>query len=120
MVVTIPSGASARRDLRAQREALVHNGFVTEVTAARLPDVKRYAQAMLVRLDKLPRDAERDKTLMVGVNEVEAEWSRLPDGPAKERIRWLLQELRVSLFAPSVKAKGPVSLQRVYRALDDL
>jgi ATP-dependent helicase HrpA len=115
-----PSGAVALKDLRAQREALVHKGFVTEVTAARLPDVKRYAQAMLVRLDKLPRDAERDKTLMVGVHEVEAEWSRLPEGPAKERIRWMLQELRVSLFAPSVKAKGPVSLQRVYRALDDL
>jgi ATP-dependent helicase HrpA len=115
-----PSAAAALKDLRAQREALVHKGFVLEVTAARLPDLRRFAQAMAVRLEKLPREAERDKTLMVGVHEVEAEWSRLPAGPARERIGWMLQELRVSLFAPSVKAKGPVSLQRVYRALDDL
>ena len=46
------------------------------------------------------------------------ELSQLPPGPAREQVRWMLEELRVSLFAPSVKAKGPISLQRIYKAVD--
>ncbi|MGZ6827342.1 MAG: DUF3418 domain-containing protein, partial [Mycobacteriales bacterium] len=111
--------AAGVRDLKAQREGLVHKGFVTEVGLARLPDLARYLQGALVRLERLPRDVERDRTLMAGVHEAEAEWARLPEGPARERVRWMLQELRLSEFAQTVKAKGPVSLQRVYRALDD-
>jgi ATP-dependent helicase HrpA len=118
--VVHPSAAAAVRDVRGQRDALVHKGFVTEVGAARLGDVARYLRGSLVRLGKLPRDAERDRSLMAGVHEVEAEWARLPEGPGREKVRWMLQELRISLFAQTLKAKGPVSVQRIYRALDDI
>jgi ATP-dependent helicase HrpA len=118
--VTHPSAAAAVQDVRAQREALVHQGFVTEVTAARLPDLVRYLRGALLRLEKLPREADRDRALMRDVQEVSAEWARLPASAGKERVRWMLEELRVSLFAQTLKAKGPVSVQRVYRALDDV
>ena len=85
-----------------------------------MPDLARYLRAVLVRLERLPRDATRDRALMAGVHEVEAEWSRLPDGDDRRRIRWLIEELRVSLFAQTVKAKGPISVQRVFKALDEL
>ena len=108
-----PAGA----DLAAQRDRLVHKGFVTEHGAARLPDIARYLQAAVVRADKRsPRDTE----LMGDVHVVQEEWAKLPPGPGRDRVFWLLEELRVSLFAPSVKAKGPVSVQRVWRVLDDL
>ncbi|MGB8649876.1 MAG: ATP-dependent RNA helicase HrpA [Mycobacteriales bacterium] len=115
-----PAAAAAVADVRAQREGLVHKGFVTEIGAARLADLARYLRGALLRLEKLPREAERDRSLLTGVQEVAAEWAALPAGPGKERVRWMLEELRVSLFAQTLKAKGPVSLQRVYRALDDL
>ena len=118
--VVHPSAAAAVRDVAAQREALVHKGFVTEVGLARLPDIARYLRAALVRLEKLPRDAERDRGLTAGVHEVEAEWARLPAGDGRDRVGWMLQELRVSLFAQTLKAKGPVSVQRIFRAIDDL
>jgi ATP-dependent helicase HrpA len=118
--VVHPSAAAAVADVRAQRDALVHKGFVTLVGAGRLADVARYLRGALVRLDKLPRDAARDASLMAGVHDVQAEWSRLPEGPDRDRIRWMIEELRVSLFAQTLKAKGPISVQRVYRALDDL
>ena len=118
--VVHPSAATAVRDVRAQRDSLVHKGFVTEAGALRLGDLSRYLRGALVRLEKLPRDAERDRSLMAEVHEVEAEWARLPEGPGRERIRWMLQELRISLFAQTLKAKGPVSAQRIYRAVDDL
>jgi ATP-dependent helicase HrpA len=108
-----PAGA----DLAAQRERLVHKGFVTEHGAARLPDIARYLQAAAVRAEKRsPRDAE----LMGDVHVVQQEWAKLPPGPDRERIGWMLEELRVSLLAPSIKAKGPVSVQRLWRALDEL
>jgi ATP-dependent helicase HrpA len=115
-----PSASAAVRDVRAQRDALVHKGFVTKVGAGRLADLARYLRGALVRVEKLPRDAERDRSLMAGVQEVEAEWARLPAGPGREKVRWMLQELRISLFAQTLKAKGPVSVQRIYRTLDDL
>jgi ATP-dependent helicase HrpA len=114
-VATLPGPAAA--DLAAQRERLVHKGFVTEHGAARLPDLARYLQAAAVRAERRsPRDAEH----MGDVHAVEKEWTALPAGPGKDRIGWMLEELRVSLFAPALKAKGPVSVQRIWRAIDEL
>jgi ATP-dependent helicase HrpA len=107
-------------DARAQRDALVHKGFVTAAGAARLADLTRYLRGIVVRLEKLPREAARDGELMGDVHAVQKEWEALPAGQGKERVRWMLEELRVSLFAQTLKAKGPVSVQRVFRAIDDL
>jgi ATP-dependent helicase HrpA len=115
---THPASATAVADVRTQVAALVHPGFVTEVGAARLPDVARYLQAVLVRLEKLPREADRDRALLSDVQVGTKEWQQLPPGPPRDKVRWMLEELRVSLFAPSVKAKGPISLQRIYKAVD--
>jgi ATP-dependent helicase HrpA len=115
---THPSSAAAVADVRRQLTDLVHAGFVTEAGAARLPDLVRYLQAVLVRLDKLPREADRDRALLSDVEVGTKEWQQLPPGPTREQVRWMLEELRVSLFAPSVKAKGPISLQRIYKAVD--
>jgi ATP-dependent helicase HrpA len=107
----------AGEDLIRQRERLVHKGFVTEHGADRLPDIARYLQAAAVRAEK--RSA-RDADLMGDVHAVEKEWETLPPGLGKDRIGWMIEELRVSLFAQTLKAKGPVSVQRIWRAIDDL
>jgi len=113
--VTLPGPAGA--DLAAQRQRLVHPGFVTEHGADRLPDLARYLQAAAVRVE---RRSPRDSELMGDVHAVQDEWAKLPPGPGRDRIGWLLEELRVSLFAPTIKAKGPVSVQRIWRAIDEL
>jgi ATP-dependent helicase HrpA len=115
---THPTAGAAVADVRRQLSSLVHAGFVAEVGVARLPDLARYLQAVLVRLDKLPREADRDRALMSDVEVAVKEWAQLPAGELKDRVRWMVEELRVSLFAPSVKAKGPISLQRIYKAVD--
>jgi ATP-dependent helicase HrpA len=114
-LAVLPGPAGA--DLAQQRERLVHKGFVTEHGAARLPDIARYLQAAVVRAEKRsPRDSE----LMGDVHAVQKEWEALPPGAGKDRIGWLIEELRVSLFAQTIKAKGPVSVQRIWRAIDEL
>ena len=103
------------RDVQAQRELLVRPGFVTDVGMARLPDLVRYLQGSLVRLEKAARESP---VLLKEVQGLDAECAALPPGHKRDTVFWMLQELRLSLFAPTVKAKGPVSVERVHRALD--
>ena len=94
----------------------------------RLPDVVRYLRAMAHRLEKLPVNAVRDELWMAQVAAVTAEYEQLraripatgaPDDPVA-RIRWMIEELRVGLFAQTVGTPRPVSEQRVYKAIDQL
>ncbi|TCK27003.1 ATP-dependent helicase HrpA [Pseudonocardia endophytica] len=115
-------------DVRAQLDRLVRPGFVTDAGATRLGDVRRYLQAMELRLDKLHADPGRDARWRAEVAPVEREYRQLlaalPDGvePSAElhEIGWMVEELRVSLFAHPMKTRMPVSVQRVERAIDEL
>jgi ATP-dependent helicase HrpA len=107
---------------------LLHRGFVAATGRRRLPDVVRYLKAMRYRLDKLPANAARDELWMRQVAAVTAEFEQLraqvpstgaPDD-AVARIRWMIEELRVGLFAQGIGTPRPVSEQRVYKAIDSL
>jgi ATP-dependent helicase HrpA len=118
----------ALADVRAQVAGLVYPGFVATTGAARLPDVVRYLKAIETRLDKLPGNPHRDRESMAKVHEVQREYKDLFDrlrggGPhAGElaRIRWMIEELRISYFAQGHGTPYPVSDVRIYRAIDDL
>ena len=60
----------------------------------------------------------RDRQAVVRVHDVLTEWARLPAGPAKQDIRWMVEELRLSLFAQDVRTRYPVSEKRLYKAID--
>ena len=115
----------ALADVRSQLDGLVHRGFVTEVGAPRLPDLLRYLRAVEVRLERLPSDVVRDRDAMGIVQRLTEEYGRvlasLPAGRRQDddvtRVRWMLEELRVSLFAQTVKTAYPVSEKRILRAL---
>jgi ATP-dependent helicase HrpA len=111
-------------DVRAQLGELVYPGFVTATGWARLPDVERYLTAIQVRLDKLPVNPARDAERLRRVQQVEHAYQELAeelgDGEEVRRIWWMIQELRVSLFATTMRTAYPVSEQRIYRAMDEL
>jgi ATP-dependent helicase HrpA len=120
----VPEDAIA--DLRRQMGGLLHKGFVADAGRRRLPDVVRYLKAMQHRLEKLPANAARDALWMAQVSAVTAEYEQLrarvpstgaPDDPVA-RVRWMLEELRVGLFAQGIGTARPVSEQRVYKAID--
>ena len=116
--------SAAQVDLREQLGRLVYPGFVTAAGAERLPDLLRYLKAMETRLGKLPREAERDRREMQTVHavqeEVEALLRKRPDDPRAQDVRWMVEELRVSLFAQGMRTKYPVSEKRIYKAIDAL
>jgi ATP-dependent helicase HrpA len=102
--------------------------IVAATGRGRLPDVVRYLRAMAHRLEKLPVNAVRDALGMQQVAAVAAEYEELrrrvpvtgtPDDPVM-RIRWMIEELRVSLFAQGIGTPRPISEQRVYKAIDQL
>ncbi|SHL19307.1 ATP-dependent helicase HrpA [Pseudonocardia thermophila] len=115
-------------DLTAQMDALVGPGFVTKAGASRLADVARYLEAIEKRIEKLRVDPARDAAWTAQVrmvaDEYEAELAALPEGvepsPELVEIRWMIEELRVNLFAHPIRTKYPVSVKRIQKAIDEL
>jgi ATP-dependent helicase HrpA len=111
---------AAVADMRAQLRRLVHPGFVTEAGLTRLQDVARYVEGIRTRLDKLRERPDRDRDLMARARAIEAAYDEVAAhsaDPEVAELRWLLEELRVSLFAQTLGTARPVSEQRLRKAL---
>jgi ATP-dependent helicase HrpA len=109
-------------DMRNQLGGLVYRGFATQTGAARLRDLPRYLAAIKWRLERLPGDANRDRARMWEVEQAqeslrEAERRGDVEPGALAEARWLIEELRVSLFAQSLGTAQPVSVRRIERLL---
>jgi ATP-dependent helicase HrpA len=120
--------APALADVREQFSGLIYPGFVAKTGTGRLPDLIRYLRAIGKRLEKMPDDPGRDADRMAIVHQVTADYRQtlasLPagarDGADARILRWMIEELRVSLFAQTVGTPVPVSEQRIGRQLDRL
>ena len=125
-----PALAASVADMGAQLERLLPPGVAAATGAARLPDLLRYLRAVEVRLDKLANDPARDRLAMAQVAAVQAEvddvLKRVGAGPrhgavgTAAELPWMVEELRVSLFAQPMRTRYPVSDKRVYKAIDAL
>jgi ATP-dependent helicase HrpA len=123
-----PALAAALADARGQFAGLIHPGFVSETGLRRLPDLVRYLRAISRRLDTAAQEPGRDADRTAIVREVTEAYQRaigdLPaarrPGPDVQAVRWMIEELRVSLFAQVLGTSGPVSEKRIHAALDRL
>ena len=114
----------AMTDLRGQLGRLVHPGFVAEAGAAALRDYPRYLKAMAARIERLPEQA-RDRELMDRVDVLQRAWQHRvdalpedrPAGAGLRRVRWMLEDYRVSLWAQQLGTSQPVSDARIRKAL---
>ncbi len=112
-------------DARAQLAGLVRPGFISETGYEQLAHVPRYLRALSYRLEKMADDPYRDQANVAKMqqlqDEYEAALARVPRGrrPGDEltRARWMLEELRVSLFAQQLGTAYPVSEKRVRKVL---
>ncbi|GAC1588915.1 MAG: ATP-dependent RNA helicase HrpA [Acidimicrobiales bacterium] len=116
-----PAVLHAVEDISTQIDRLVYPGFASGVGARRLPDILRYLRAIEARLQKLPGDPVRDRQRMIQVHELSSSYeAAVRSGRVTEsdiEIRWMLEELRVSLFAQALGTPRPVSPERIRRAL---
>jgi ATP-dependent helicase HrpA len=113
-------------DIAAQLQRLVGKRFVLETPYAQLQHLPRYLKAITLRLDKLKADPVRDAARMAEVRVAEARWlKRLAELKGRrdarlDEYRWLLEELRVSLFAQELRTPQPVSSKRLDKAWSQL
>ena len=113
--------AFALSDMKSQISGLIYQGFVQKSGYARLPDLLRYLQAIDKRMDKLAQDVNRDRAAMLRVEQVQQAYQQLlaklpkskPISDEVAEIRYMIEELRVSLFAQQLGTKYQVSEKRV-------
>ncbi|WP_067700390.1 ATP-dependent RNA helicase HrpA [Nocardia jejuensis] len=116
----------AAEDVTHQLDELVFRGFVSEWGSVRLREVPRYLEGARLRLEALPAAANRDRQGMIELDRVHAVYERLlaslPEGRKHGRditeIWWMIEELRVSLFAQQLGTPYPVSAKRIEKAID--
>jgi len=121
-----PAQADAIADIREQLDRLLPKGFVTRTGASRLADLQRYLTAIARRLERLPQAPNADRERMNRVHAVEDAYHELVQrlspnraaAPDVGEIGWMIEELRVSLWAQQLGTARPVSEQRIYRAID--
>ncbi len=113
-------------DIAAQLQRLVSKRFVADTPYAQLQHLPRYLKAIVMRLDKLKADSGRDAARMAEARGAEARWlKRVVELKGRRDVRldeyrWLLEELRVSLFAQELRTPQPVSAKRLEKAWQQL
>ena len=118
--------AQAAADVAQQVAALLPRGFVSSTDPARLPHVARYLKAASARLDKLRADPARDAHRLAEIAPMLQNFVRAQAAlkgrrdPRLEEFRWLLEELRVSLFAQELRTPVPVSVKRLQKVWESI
>jgi len=114
---------NAVKDIRQQIACLIYEGFISTTPRQWLKQLPRYIKAINVRLEKLERSLVADKQRQA---EMQAHWdsvyTQIKDEPEQslnpewEQYRWMVEEMRVSLFAQELKTSMPVSIKKLDNA----
>ena len=112
-------------DMRAQLAALTPPGFLRSVPAQALAEYPRYLKALALRAERALRDPVRDQARMLELKPFadaigDARALGIDAAPDWQSLRWDLEELRVSLFAQELGAKGGVSAKKLAARLAQL
>src|SRR5450759_2705892 len=125
-VMTDTVMAPASKDMEVELRSLIYPGFVADTGFARLRHLERYLRGVLLRCDHAPGQVARDAEHTQAVARVRSEYETLVAAlPPARRVgadvlvlRWMLEELRVSLFAQTLGTAHAVSEKRIYKAMD--
>jgi ATP-dependent helicase HrpA len=119
----IKAHAQASQDVRAQLEWLLHKRFIADTPFERLQHVPRYLKAIGMRIEKLRSNPARDMQCMAQMQPLTQAWQKLRQAqqgnsdPRVDDFAWMLQELRVSLYAQELKTPVIVSVKRLEKML---
>ena len=119
--------AEAYADMQQQLNALVHKHFLAQTPYSQLTHLPRYLKALQMRVDKLRSDPARDGRLQAEMKPLLVNYQRLlaqrnnmqrrgAQDEALSQFRWMLEELRVALFAQELRTPMPVSVKRLQKA----
>ena len=110
--------------LRQRLQTLLAAGFATHTPWAQWPRLPIYLKAMTLRLEKYSGNPARDAAREADIQELEQMWQEKTDSLTKQGLpisdglagfKWMIEELRVSLFAQELKTPYPVSVKRLLK-----
>ncbi|HVF64806.1 MAG TPA: ATP-dependent RNA helicase HrpA [Casimicrobiaceae bacterium] len=115
-------------DIRGQRDALIHPGFLVDTRWTNLQHVPRYLKGLERRVERKLERPDRDDIHAARVDSlIQRHRERLERNrtagrhePKLDAFRWLIEELKISLFAQELKTPFPVSYKRLESAWQDL
>ena len=115
-------------DIEGQLKALMGKRFIADTDYQHLTHYPRYLKAIGVRLEKLRTDPSRDPRLMAEFAQVATPFQRAQAerqgarnvDPKMQEMRWLLEELRVSLYAQELRTPMPVSVKRLQKVWESM
>ena len=115
--------------MRQRLQTLLAAGFATRTPWAQWPRLPIYLKAMTLRLEKYSSNPARDAAREADIQELEQMWQEKTDGLVKQgqpvsddlaAFRWMIEELRVSLFAQELKTPYPVSVKRLLKVWEGI
>ena len=115
--------------LRLRLQTLLAAGFATRTPWTQWPRLPIYLKAMTLRLEKYSGNPARDAAREADIQELEQMWQEKTDSLVKQgqpvsddlaAFKWMIEELRVSLFAQELKTPYPVSVKRLLREWERL
>jgi ATP-dependent helicase HrpA len=117
-----------KRDVESQIALLVHPRCFSQTPWEYLQHLPRYLKALRLRIEKQPANPDRDGKNAASVGSLWQKWQEAVDkqqardklNPQLLEFRWLIEELRVSLFAQELKTPFPVSVKRLEKIWQEL
>jgi ATP-dependent helicase HrpA len=114
-----------QQEVRSQLDTLISGDFPAGVPVMLWPHLPRYLKALRRRLDKAPGNQKRDAELATRIapavrvfEQMNAQAQRVQSRTELDRLHWLIEELRVSLYAQDLRTATPVSEKRVAEQVD--
>jgi ATP-dependent helicase HrpA len=115
---------SAQADIQSQLQGLVHKRFIADTEFSQLSHFPRYLKAINVRIEKLRADPSRDAKQQAEWQQAAVMYQRALKGgtndPRLREFRWMLEELRVSLFAQELRTPMPISVKRLHKVWESI
>jgi ATP-dependent helicase HrpA len=115
-----PMFAGQRESLECQVAALLSPGWVRRTPEPWFHQLPKYLRAAARRAERVRNEIERDRKLAAQVAPYEGSLRELAGqadparpAPERERLRWMIEEYRVSLFAQELRTLAPVSARRL-------
>ncbi|PCE27443.1 ATP-dependent RNA helicase HrpA [Paraburkholderia acidicola] len=125
-LVQAKSFGAAYADLSSQLDTLIGKRFVIDTPYQQLTHFPRYLKGIALRIDKLKADSARDarqsaefQPLLQHYQRALAQRGGVAD-PRLAEFRWLLEELRISLFAQELRTPMPVSVKRLVKVWESM
>lgn len=115
-------------DIQSQLDFLIFKGFLKKHGYRKLSDIVRYTSGIKIRLEKFFDNQKRDFFYMNQIKNIRKKWNNFLSSSISldlkkinsEKINWMIEELRINLFAQNLGNSFPISEKRILKEIDKI